>query len=288
MSLYIDKYRFMISRNIKPLFIALLGASLLLWWLFIAFSGLIDTKINYFFGVGLGILPVVAALFGFKNGFIWGGFKSAMGKTLYFLAAGLMTWGIGTLIFAFYNLVLDIAVPYPSIADVFYIVSWPLWTFGMISLSNATGARFRFGQLTGKLIFFLIPLAVAAFSYYLLITVARGGSIATDGNFIGTFVSFAYVLGDVIILTITLLIYGLSFRYLGGYYKWSIFALLIGFGVNYIADFFFALTTTKASYFVGDWVDLIFTVAFFLLGLAVTLMDPSRASSTSVGKESKI
>lgn len=278
----------MISRNIKPLFVTILGVILVLWWLYITASGLIDTKINYFFGLGLGIMPIVAALFGFKNGSMWGGFKSAMGKTLYFLSAGLLTWGTGTLIFAFYNIALNIAVPYPSIADVFYIVSWPLWTFGMISLSKATGARFRFGQLTGKLIFFLIPLAVAAFSYYLLITVARGGSIEIDNNFIGTFVSFAYVLGDVIILTFTLLIYGLSFRYLGGYYKLSIIALLFGFAVNYLADFFFALTTTNASYFVADWVDLIFTVAFFFLGLAVTLMDPSRASSTSVKHESKI
>lgn len=260
----------------KAMIVTVMGILMFLGWAYIAWSGLVGTQANYIYGVGLGIVPVVASFFGFLNGSRWGGSKSAMGRTLYFLSAGLLTWGIGTLIFAYYNIVLKVPVPYPSIADAFYIISWPLWTLGMISLSKATGARFQLGNSMGRLALFIIPIVAIIASYYLLIVVARGGTVAIANDPLGTLIALAYVIGDVVILTFALLVYGLSFNYLGGYFKWPIIILLGGFVINYIADFSFALTVTNETFFVANWVDLVFTVAFFLLGLAITTIDPSR------------
>lgn len=267
--------------TLKSKIVLTIGVLLFIMWCYVIYSGSVDTQLNYFYGLGLGILPLVAAFFGFINCKRWGGIQSSMGKTLLFLSLGLTTWGLGTIIFAYYNIVLGVAVPYPSVADLFYIVSWPLWAIGMISLSKTTGAKFQMRSAYGRFALSIIPLLAIFITYYLLVIVARGGSIAIIDDPLGTLTSLAYVVGDIVILTFTLLIYGLSFNYLGGYYKWPIMILLFGFVANYVSDLFFALTITNGTYFVANWVDLIFMIAFLLLGLGVTMIDPSRISDDS-------
>ena len=248
---------------------------MLIWWAYITANSLKDITINFLYGAALGVLPVVGSIFGFINAIKWGSFKSDIGKALIFLSIGLMTWGIGTLVFAYYNLFLEVAVPYPSVADAFYIISWPLWVISMINLSRATGARFQLSNTIGRLTLLIVPLLIIALSYYLLIIVAREGMFEISGDFLKTFFDLAYPIGDVVILTIAILIYGLSFKYLGGSFKWPIIIILAGFVMNYISDFSFSYTTTKETFFVASWIDLIFTITFFLLSLGVSLIEPS-------------
>ncbi len=250
-------------------------------WFYIFNTQLKNITSNFVYGAALGVLPIIAAFFGFNNAKHWGGFSSSMGKAIYFLSGGLLTWGIGTLIFAYYNLFLNVAVPYPSLADALYIISWPLWAISMVNFSRATGVKFQLSNLTGRFMLFIIPLIAIIISYYTLIIVARGGVIDISGGALKTFFDLAYPIGDVVILTIALLIYGLSFNYLGGFFKWPIIMVLAGFVANYIGDFTFVYTVTKETYFVANWVDLIYTSAFFLLGLAVTMLDPRLFSKHS-------
>ncbi len=197
-----------------------------------------------------------------------------MGKSIFFLSGGLLTWGIGTLIFAYYNLVQAVAVPYPSLADVSYIVSWPLWCMGIFYLSKATGAKFGLRSRFGKYILFLIPIIAIVISYYLLVVVARGGVLSSFDGYLKLFFDLAYPIGDVLILTIAVLVFGLSYSYFGGKYKIGIYMVLFGFIVNYFADFFFSYTTSLERYYVANWVDLIFTVAMFALSFGISKLDP--------------
>jgi hypothetical protein len=144
----------------------------------------------------------------------------------------------------------------------------------MIYLSHATGARFQLRSSFGKAILLLVPIITIAVSYYVLIVVARQGTLGFTESWITDFFDLAYPVGDIVILTTVLLIYGLSFKYLGGFFKWSIIMVLTGFVLNYVGDFSFVYLTTKNTYFVADWVDLVYTSAFFCLGFGATLMDP--------------
>ena len=96
-----------------------------------------------------------------------------MGRATGLLSLGLVSWSIGGLIWAYYNFFGAVYVPYPSLADAAYVISWPLWAAGAIQLSRATGARFSLRSLKGKLLLITIPVLVSIVSYYLLITVAR-------------------------------------------------------------------------------------------------------------------
>jgi len=256
---------------------------MLAWWLFIFFNHLENTNQNFLYGAVEGALPVLAAIFGFVNVKKWGGHTSAMGRAVLYLSFGLLTWGVGTLIFAYYNIFLDVEVPYPSLADASYILSWFLWAISMINLSKATGVKFGLRKILGRMMLFIIPIIISIFSYYVLIVVARGGALISDieGGWVKTFFDLAYPIGDIVILTIALLVYGLSFNYLGGFFKWPIIIILAGFVFNYIGDFSFVYSVTKETFYVGNWVDLVYTLAFFMLGLGACLMDPLSFSKHS-------
>ena len=76
-----------------------------------------------------------------------------------------------------------------------------------------------------------------------------------------------------VILTLALVVFGLSFKYFGGKYKVPIFSLLAGFAVMYFADFVFSYTTTNNTFFNGDVGDMLFTVALFLMTFGVLGFD---------------
>ncbi len=172
---------------------------MVLGWISINLNHLQNTNINYIYGAALGLLPFLAAIFGFENSKKWGWLRSSLGKSLFFLSLGLLTWGIGTLVFAYYNIFLQVEVPYPSLADVFYILSWPLWAIGIMQLFHVTGAKYSLRSIKGKLLLLIIPIIIIIISYYLLVTIARGGefSLALEDGILKLFFDLAYPIGDV-------------------------------------------------------------------------------------------
>ena len=242
---------------------------IIIWWVLLFFSGQKNTINNYSFVFVYGLLPFIGGIFGILEAKKWGLFSSTLGKALFFLSLGLITWSGGETIWSYYNLVLHIEIPYPSWADASFIASWPFWTLGVVYLSFATGVKFGLKKMHGKLLLFFIPIISILSSYYLLVTVARQGSLEIAGGPIKIFFDLAYPVWDVVILTLVLLVYGLSFKFLGGRFKWPVIIILIGFIINYLADFSFSYTTTIESYFNGNWVDLLFATAMFILSFGI-------------------
>ena len=231
-----------------------------------------------------GIIPLIGGLYGIYISPRWGGFKSAVGRAVFFLSLGLVTWGCGIMIWLYYNIVVGIAVPYPSLADAAFFVSWPLWGIGAAYLSLATGARFALKEMRGRIMLFIAPLVIIAFSYFALVSFARGGLISTFDDAVKAFFDLAYPIGDVVILSIAVLIFGLSYQYFGGIYKRPIFLILGGFVMNYAADFTFSYTTTLETYYNGSLADVLFMTTMSLLSIGIVLMDPgSEETQTSTG-----
>lgn len=241
------------------------------------FAGIKETPANFSFAFLYGLIPIFGGVMGFMKAEKWGLTKSKMGKALMFLSLGLITWGYGEMIWSYYNFVLKTEVPYPSWADASFIISWPLWSIGVIYLSFATGASFALKKRAGQLLLISIPIVAIALSYYLLVGVARQGSFEIAGGPLKVFFDLAYPIWDVVILTLAFLVYGLSFKYLGGRFKWPVLITLFGFVINYFADFGFSYTTTVETFYNGGWVDLLFASAMFVLSFGVNSFDIKEA-----------
>ena len=246
---------------------------IIIWWFVIYFSGSTAGVANYAYVFIYGLIPFSGGVLGLLSANKWGFLKSTLGKALIFLSLGLITWSGGETIWSIYNLVLKVEIPYPSWADASFIVSWPLWCIGILYLSSATGAKFGLRAKMGKLQLVILPIVSLIISYYLLIVVARQGSLVSGGGLLKIFFDLAYPFLDVVILTLALLVYGLSFKFLGGRFKWPVLIILSGFVINYFADFSFSYTTTIGTYYNANWSDLLFTIAMFVLRFGVNSFD---------------
>lgn len=229
-----------------------------------------------------GLIPLLGGIYGIYISRLWGGGKSSVGRGIIFLSLGLITWGIGISIWLYYNFVLQVEVPYPSWADAGFILSWPLWGIGIIFLSKATGARFGVQKTMGKLFLLLIPILAIIFSYYVLVVIARGGAFEIADNFSTIFFDLAYPIGDVVVLTLATLIYGLSYRYFGGRYRHAIYLILFAFILNYFADFTFSYTTTTESYYNGSLADVLFATTMYVFSVGIALFDTRKEVTTSI------
>lgn len=247
-------------------FLAIFFGVLLLYWAVLFTSRLQTSFWNYFFSFSFSLIPLIGGFAGMFFAKPWGLLKSAIGKAIFYISAGLFSWGVGSMIWSYYNFFQDVVAPYPSFADVGFILALPFWIAGIINLSKATGARFSLKNITGKLFILLSSVVLLIVSYYLLVVVARGGVIASNPqDTLKLFFDIAYPAGDILILILAVAVFGLSFKYFGGIYKISIYLLLLGFACMYIADFVFSYTTTIETFYNGNFGDLLFTVALSLI-----------------------
>ena len=256
---------------------------LILFWIWIHLNSLTGGPINDFYSFSFGLIPLVGRLWGIWQSFEWGGLGSYVGKSILFISAGSFLWGIGTMIWAYYNFFAGVAVPYPSIADLFYVATIPFWALGVSSLSRATGTRTGLKTAGGKVLAYSVPILVFIVSYYLLVVVAREGALITSfEGILKLALDLIYPLGDVIILTLAIIVYGLSRQYLGGIYKMPTHILLLGFTIMYFADFIFSYTTTRETFYTGSFGDLVFTVALFLITLGTLGINPATANKSAI------
>lgn len=245
----------------------------IVFWIGIQYSGLTDLTINLLYSFSNGFLATVAGFTGIMIARHWGGSNSAVGRAIVYISAGTISWGMGTLVWSFYNFVLKVEVPYPSLADLGYALAIPLWTLGVFYLSKATGARFSLRQRRGRMMIVLLPTLAAIVSYYFLYIVARQSSFIVEGGLLKILLDFYYPIGDWVILTVAFLVFGLSLQYLGGRFRAPVLIILFGFVCMFISDFSFSYTTTVETYYNGHLVDMLFTLAIFFISFGTNSLD---------------
>lgn len=247
-----------------------------IYWVGIQVSHVKDSPINLLYSFATAVEAFIGGLIGLIVSRHWGGRKSAVGKAILLISSGTISWSLGNFAWSFYNFVLHQDVPYPSFADLGYSLAVPLWAIGVFYLSQATGAKFSLGKVKGRVILVVLPILAAIFSYYFLVTIARNSVISSGGgNMLKLFLDFYYPLGDWVILTVSLLLFGLSLKYLGGKFKWPVYIILLGFVTMFLADFSFSYTTTVNTYYNGSFPDLLFAAAMFIISFGVDSLDVS-------------
>lgn len=253
----------------KILFVYLLG--LIIFWIFLHKSGLQTSNYNYLYSFLFSLIPLIGGFIGMLKSDIWGRFHSAIGKSIFFFGLGLFLWGAGSMVWSYYNFVIKNSLPYPSLADFGFAPSIFFWCVGAIFLSKASGARLNFRTSNFAKVFTaiaVIGLPIAA--YYLLVKVARGGVIVPDQeSLLKVILDIAYPLGDFIALMLSVIIFGLSFKYFGGHFKLSIISLLLGLAAMFLGDFLFSYTTTAGTFYNGDQGDLLLTFGLFFITFGV-------------------
>ena len=267
-------------RSLKFIINFVFVATTVLWFLFVfstkhsaLYEGAVFQYLLKPFLIGMTLLPILGGILGVYRSIGWGGWKSNMGRSLVAVSLGMFGWAGGMIFWNYYLFFLNVEVPYPSIADFLYVMIWPFWTYAMISLFKVTGVKYGFKKVGGKIIAFIVSIIVLLLSYYLLFEVARQGEVDLTGDFSSNLLAILYPLGDISILLTSVLVFSLSYNFLGGLYKKPILILLSGFVLNFITDIIFVFTTTTETYFNGHIVDMFYVLMLFTVSVGISKMD---------------
>lgn len=255
------------SLNVYQKLISGFFLAVVVFWAALFFMHHKSGNLNYWYSFLFGLVPLLGGLIGMVRANLWGGFKSTLGRAVFFVSFGLVLWGLGESIWSYYNFFKHVAAPYPSLADLGFAPSIFFWILGTAYLSVATGALFalRKSHFTKFLVFLAIVILLIP-SYFIQIKVARGGVLVPPGETVlKTVLDIAYPFGDFLALVFAAIVFGLSYKYFGGLYRRAVLFLLAGLAVMYCADSIFSYTTTKKTYYNGDWGDLLLALGLYLI-----------------------
>jgi hypothetical protein len=173
-------------------------------------------------------------------------------------ALGTGLWVLAESSWAFYYFVLGVQVPYPSLADVFYIG-------GYLPIMAGLGAylwTFRVAMSMRRLGFAIVVVGIAtslAMAFVLPVEFAKNLSL------VNLVTDMIYPILDLVLLSLAIL--SLAIFYGGSIAKWWV---LFGMGATLyvIADEFFLYQVAGGTYYNGGLDDLIFLLGYSVFALA--------------------
>src|SRR3990172_7867757 len=163
------------------------------------------------------------------------GMKSVHGKTLFHLTTGIFLWFMGEFTWLVYNsLGMD---PFPSIADIFFLVAYPFLLYGIIN-------ELKLGKISWARKRSIITLAFI--SLLSITTIFFGvGAYNQDSPLLENTISISYMVADLVIVAGLVLLVNISMEFKGGFlYKaWMLFAL--GMFLTWMGDIIYAIYTSE-------------------------------------------
>jgi two-component system cell cycle response regulator len=180
------------------------------------------------------------------------------------IAAGVWSWTVGDLYWNVELAYLD-DVPYPSVADFFYIAGYPALYVGIVMLARARLDRFETSLWLDGLIGALAVAAVGAAFLYPVLQSSTEGDVATVA------VNLAYPLGDLLLLAFVVAAVALT-----GWRPDRDWGLLgVGLAVTGIADGIYLQQEATVGYTPGWWPDTLWLAGTVAIAAAAWTMRSS-------------
>ena len=186
--------------------------------------------------------------------------KERRAWTLLALSAG--SWSLGQVAWAYYALVLQVPIPFPSAADVMFLAAAPLAFAGILSFWDAPrGTATRWNVwLDGLIIVLSLVFTEWALDLKTTVLVAIH---STDSPWTA-YLNPLYLAADVLVGTMVIL----AIRRATRWHKGRMLLLLGGIGAAALSDSTFAYLSANNSYTAGDVIDTGWVVAYLMVALA--------------------
>jgi two-component system sensor histidine kinase/response regulator len=176
------------------------------------------------------------------------------------LGASALSWGVGEVIWSYYEVFRGVQVPFPSIADAGFLGAIPLAIAGVLAFPAAPGRVTTRAQA-------LLDGAIVALSLVFVgwgLGLGRVYQTSSDQPLV-QLLGAAYPVSDIVILAVLLLV----LRRAAAAQRGAMLLLLGGLGANAVADSAFAYLTASGQYTVnGSMLDAGWVIGFLLIGLA--------------------
>ena len=175
------------------------------------------------------------------------------------LGMGILCYVLGQMGFTYYDLVLQQAPPFPSLADVGYLIEYPFFLLGILLLPArpipvASRARIALDGL-------MIMTAALTFSWYFVL-----GPVVQQGTetVLAKVVSAAYPLADIVLIACLVI---LALRPGEHALRPAAYVLALALGFYVVMDSIYAYQVLNGTYVTGTILDVGWPVAYMLIGL---------------------
>ncbi len=227
------------------------------WGIALQIFPLKDTYWNYMFNVANGLLYLAGGVVGYIYGRCKMG-NSNLIRAVIFLVFSQFVWAIASFVWAYYNTVLGVSVPFPSYADLFYVLNVVLigiacWFF--LELSEA--------QITQRNI--TESILIVFFSYSMVFLLFQQLPLSTELTYIDALSHFLYPMIDTIIFSLAFVTYRIG----GAKVKRSMMLILVSIFLQMSGDFLFSFTEITTTYWNGSISDILYTLSGFVMTFAI-------------------
>ena len=113
------------------------------------------TTLNYIFNLAYSVIFFLGMYAGFlrSRNFVD---KPNLQKSMIFFGIGMFFYGVGLVIWTFYNLILKVEIPYPSYADISFLLYYPGVFVGIYFLIKSLGEQINRKLLMEGVLIFLV------------------------------------------------------------------------------------------------------------------------------------
>jgi len=213
---------------------------------------------QWFSNLSLCAMPFIAAIFCFWRA--WRESAKAR-KPWIFLGAAALSWSCGQMVWTYYESFTGRDVPFPSYADIGYLLTVPLLVTGLVLLSRGRGAA---GIARTVLDGLVVATALLLVSWEIVLdaTLKAGGD-----SLFAQVISLAYPIGDVVCASVAVVIIART-RMQRGLSTLTLTLLAAATVSLAVADSGFAYLGLQKTYFSGHPIDTGWFWGYLLLALA--------------------
>lgn len=215
---------------------------------------------NEFQGILFLIPPLLATLFGLYAASTYK-LENIHGKSMAFLALGMACFFIGETLFFMYQYVFH-KMPFPSVADVFYLLAYPMILIGLLIEVRMHKPRLsEFNKSALAIMGGVLAVLIAVVTYFGIYK-----AYDPDAAFFANWIAASYGIGDIIILIPAMYVLKLAFDYKGGklFNSW----ILIFFAMLFMLSGDILFATYSTQYSAGAWpytlIDLLWVASYLL------------------------
>lgn len=173
-----------------------------------------------------------------------------------FIAMGCAAFALGNVLWDVYEVVLKVEVPEPSIADIAYVLGFPFFIAAAIALVRE---RTQLDWVNAVIDAVIVAMAAGLLVWEPVL-------IKATSNSFQAFVAGAYPVSDVVV--VALLVVTLSARRSTP----ALMTLTAGILVNGVADFSYLISSSRAPYESGGWIDACFVAGPLIMACAAFAM----------------
>ena len=235
------------------------------WWFRINYTTISNPSEVHLFGAVYSLIALFGAIEGFRVARKWGAWSSALGRSIIFFSLGLFGLWFGQFVWSYYNIIVKVEVPYPSLADIGFFSIIPFYALGGAHLGQATGARFVRKSTTGVITSLVVPLVILSVVYFVFLKEYSFDASAP----LRSFLDFAYPFGEGITISIATIVFLLSYRILGGKMRTRILYILFALVFHFITEYTFLYRAAAGTYYNGGPVDLMYATSFFIMSIGL-------------------